>query len=288
MRPIHRTALLALLITSSALALPARQESVHAQKLALSDGKTDANTSEIGGLTEASQFTFVLTEHQGTKVSTTQCFADGAKFRLEPQESKTADHPEGMYAVSLDGGHTTYLVNPAERQFTRVDAEALKAKALEKLSALNKQTGLQIDSPKVETVLTEPGETLDGHATRHYKLRISYSMHFLKNNASRSYVEYQDLWMASDIERKGAPDILIYFRPTGDARIDGAWERELAQIPGFPLQQVTLRTEVNEEGNSSVLRLSREITDVRTAPVPASLFVLPTGYKEVAGQEEIR
>ncbi len=148
-----------------------------------------------------------------------------------------------------------------------------------------KQTTLQIESPKVETMLTEPGETLDGHPTRHYKLRISYSMHFLKTDLRRSYVEYQDLWMASDIEQKGAPNLLIYFRPTGDARIDGAWERELARIPGFPLRQTTLRTEVNEDGNSTVLRISREITNVRTGPVPTSLFELPTGYKEVAAQE---
>jgi len=161
----------------------------------------------------------------------------------------------------------------------------LKARALAKLDTLIQQSGLQIESPKVETVLTKPGETLDGHPTTHHKVRISYSMHFLKPNVRHSYVEYQDLWMASDMERKGAPDILIYFRPTGDARIDGAWERELAQIPGFPLRQVTLRTEVNEEGNSSVLRISREITGVRTEPVPAALFALPTGYKEVAGQE---
>jgi hypothetical protein len=106
-----------------------------------------------------------------------------------------------------------------------------------------------------------------------------------RNNLHRSYVEYQDLWMASDIEQKGASKLLIYFRPTGDARIDGAWERDLAQISGFPLRQVTLRTEVNEDGNSRVLRISRELTGVRTGQVPASLFVLPTGYKEVAAQE---
>ena len=297
MKPTHPTGLLILLIVSFVLALSAqdstpslgglaRQEPERRQKLAASDGKTDAYASETAGLMEASQFTFVLTERQGGRSSTTQCFADGAKFRLEPQESKTTDNPQGMYAISVDSGRTIYMVNPARQEFTRVDAETLKAKALEKLNALNKQTGLQIESPKVETVLTEPGETLDGHPTRHHRLRISYSMHFLKTNVSRSYVEYQDLWMASDIERKGAPDILIYFRPTGDARIDGAWERELAQIPGFPLRQVTLRTEVNEDGNSNVLRISREITGVRTGSVPTSLFELPTGYKEVAGQDE--
>jgi hypothetical protein len=148
-----------------------------------------------------------------------------------------------------------------------------------------KETNLQIELPKVETMLTEPGETLDGHPTRHYKLRISYSLHFLKNNRHTSYVEYQDLWMASDIEQKGASNQLIYFRPTGDARIDDTWQRELAQISGFPLRQVTLRTEVNEEGNSRVLRISREITGVGTGLVPASLFVVPAGYKEVAAQE---
>jgi hypothetical protein len=134
-------------------------------------------------------------------------------------------------------------------------------------------------------VLTEPGETLDGHPTRHHKVRISYSMHFLKTGLRRSYVEYQDLWMASDIEQKSAVNLLVYFRPTGDPRIDGAWEEQLAQIPGFPLRQVTLRTEVNEEGNSNVVRLSRDVTGVRAGPVPASLFVLPSGYKEVAAQE---
>ncbi len=231
--------------------------------------------------TAAAQFTFVLTERQGGQSSTARGFADGAKLRLEPQE----DNPQGGYVISVDGGRTIYLVNPARQEYGRADMQTLMAKVMEKLKALNKQTTLQIESPKVETVLTEPGETLDGHSTRHYKLRISYSMHFLKTDLRRSYVEYQDLWMASDIEQKGASNFLISFRPTGDARIDGAWERELAQIPGFPLRQITLRTEVNEEGNSSVLRISREITKVRTGPVPTSLFVLPTGYKEVAAQE---
>jgi hypothetical protein len=233
----------------------------------------------------AAQFTFLLTERKGGVSSSTQGFADGAKFRLEPQESKTADNPQGMYAISVDGGRTVYLVNPARQEFARVDSQTLMAKAAEKLQALMKETNLQIESPKVETMLTEPGETLDGHPTRHYKLRISYSLHYLKNNLRLSYVEYQDLWMASDIEQKGGSNLLIYFRPSGDARIDGAWQRELAQISGFPLRQVTLRTEVNEDGNSRVLRISREITGVRTGQVPASLFVLPTGYQEVAAQE---
>ncbi|HXW91914.1 MAG TPA: hypothetical protein VEK33_15310 [Terriglobales bacterium] len=207
------------------------------------------------------------------------------KFRLEPEESKNVDNPQGAYALSGDGGRSIYLVEPARQEFPRVDTETLMAKVKEQLTALMKQTSLQIETPKVETILTEAGEELDGHATRHYKVRISYSMHFLKTDALRSYVEYQDLWMASDIEQQGASDLLVYFRPTGDSRIDNAWERELAQIPGFPLRQVTLRTEVNEEGNSSVLRISREITKVQTGPVTASMFVLPAGYKEVAAHE---
>ena len=178
------------------------------------------------------------------------------------------------------------MVNSALRQFARVDTQTLTAEATEKLKALMNQTSLQIESPKVETMLTEPGGTLDGHPTVHHKLRVSYSMHYLKTDVRHPYVEYQDLWMASDIEQKNAADLLVYFRPTGDARIDGAWERELGQIPGFPLRQVTLRTEVDEEGNSTVSRISRDITEVRTEPVPASLFELPKGYKEVAGQEE--
>jgi len=235
--------------------------------------------------TAAAQYTFVVTEHKGDWSSTTQGFAEGTKFRLEPQESKTAENPQGMYAISVDSGRTIYLVNPARQEFARVDFQTLMAKAAEKLKALMEQVDLQIESPKVETVLTEPGGTLDGHPTRRYKLRISYSMHYVKANVRHPYLEYQDFWMASDIEQAGASKLLIHFRPSGDARIDGAWERELAQIPGFPLRQVTLRTEVNEDGNSSVSRISWDITEVRTGPVPASLFVLPTGYKEVAAQE---
>jgi len=239
----------------------------------------------LSAATAMAQFTFVLTERKGGKSSTTQGFADGTKFRLEPEESKTVDNPQGAYALSVDGGRTVYLVEPARQEFARVDTQTLMAEVKEQLTALMKQTSLQIESPKVETILTETGEELDGHATRHYKVRISYSMHFLKTDARRSYVEYQDLWMASDIDQQGASNLLVYFRPTGDSRIDKAWERELAQIPGFPLRQVTLRTEVNEEGNSRVLRISREITKVRTGPVPASMFVLPAGYKEASARK---
>jgi len=66
---------------------------------------------------------------------------DGAKIRLELPDSKDADNPQAVYAISVDGGRT---------------------------------------------VLTEPGETLDGHPTRHHKLRISSSMHFLKTDARLS------------------------------------------------------------------------------------------------------
>jgi len=235
--------------------------------------------------TATAQFTFVLTERKGGESSTTQGFADGTKFRLELEESKTVDNPQGAYALSVDGGRTVYLVEPARQEFARVDTQTLMAKVKQRFTALMKETTLQFESPKVETILTEAGEELDGHPTRHYKVRISYSMHFLKTDARRSYVEYQDLWMASDIEQQGASNLLVYFRPTGDSRIDNAWQQELAQMPGFPLRQVTLRTEVNEEGNSRVLRISREITKVRTGPVPASMFVLPAGYKETVAQE---
>ena len=238
--------------------------------------------------TAAAQFTFVLTERAGGKSSTAKGFADGANFRLEPQQSTADDDPQGAYAISIDSGRTIYMVNPVRQEFMRVDTHTLMAKAAEELKTRMKQMTLQFESPKVETVLSEPGETLEGHPTRHHKVCISYSLHFLKTDVRFSYVEYQDLWMTSDIEQRGASNLLIYFRPTGDPRIDDAWRRELAQIPGFPLRQVTLRTEVNEEGNSSVSRISREITRVRTGPVPASLFVLPTGYKEVEGKESIR
>jgi hypothetical protein len=151
------------------------------------------------------QYTFVRTEREGGKSSTSQGFVDGTKFRYELEESKTVDNPQGAYVLSLDGGRTIYMVDSARREFARVDTQTLMGEVKEQFAALKKQTSLQIESPKVETILTEAGEELDGHATRHYKVRISYSMHFLKTDTRRSYVEYQDLWMASDIEQQGGP-----------------------------------------------------------------------------------
>ena len=238
--------------------------------------------------TAAAQYSFVLTERAGGKSSTAKGFSDGAKFRLEPQQSAADDDPHGVYAISIDGGRTVYLVNPVRQEFARVDLRTLMHKATEELKARMKQATLQLESPTVATALAEAGETIAGHPTRHYKLRISYSLHYLKNDLRASYVEYQDLWMATDIEQEGAANLLIYFRPSGDPRIDLAWEHEVAQMRGFPLRQVTLRTEVNEEGNSRVLRISREITHVQTGAAPPSLFVLPAGYKEVEGKESVR
>jgi len=238
--------------------------------------------------TAAAQFSFVLTERVGGKSSTAKGFSDGVKFRLEPQQSTADDDPHGMYVIWTDGGRTMYMVFPERQEFGRVDTHTLIAKAAEELKARMKEATLQLESPQVATVLSEAGETIEGHPTRHYKLRISYSLHYLKSDLRSSYVEYEDLWTAADFEQEGAANLLIYFRPSGDPRIDLAWEHEVAQVRGFPLRQVTLRTEVNEEGNSRVLRISREITHVRAGTVPASLFVLPTSYKEVAGKESIR
>ncbi len=67
----------------------------------------------------------------GRQSSTAQGFADGVKFRLDPQ--KQTDNAQGLYVISIDSGHTVYLVNPARQEFARVDSETLMAKALEKL-----------------------------------------------------------------------------------------------------------------------------------------------------------
>lgn len=282
MTPTCRSGLLLPVAVLLALAFSTQD---HARSVdGVSDGKNVAYDGEA--VAKAAECSFVITEHKGTATSTTHGFSDGAKIRLEFQDSKTADDPEGVYAISLDGGRTIYIVSAKRKEFTRADTESLKAKAIEKLKALEDKSGLQIESPKVEELLTEPGPTIAGHPTNHHRLKISYSMHSLKTDRRSTYVEYQDLYMASDIERKGAADMLIDFRTTGDARIDGAWDQQIAQMPGFPMRQVTLRTEVSEEGNSNVLRVSREITKIQTGPVEASLFVLPPGYKEVAAQEE--
>jgi hypothetical protein len=218
--------------------------------------------------TAMAQYTFVRTEREGGKSSTTQGFVDGTKFRYELEESKTVDNPQGAYVLSLDGGRTIYMVDSARREFARVDTQTLMGEVKEQFAALKKQTSLQIESPKVETILTEAGEELDGHATRHYKVRISYSMHFLKTDTRRSYVEYQDLWMASDIEQQGASKLLRNHSTSRSRRS----EEGLQQIPEHRLMQCgRIKGNPSVENCQTKTQLQNCCQTVRNCGIPLTI-----------------
>ena len=254
------------------------------------------------GLSSASfagvTFTQVTTV-DGKKTSVTQISADGGNAKMEIVD--TTDNPfmpAGSYMLVSDG--EMLLVNPKARTYARFDASMMDG-----MGAMADQ--MEITDVELEKVVDEPGESIEGYATRHYQFKSSWKMGMQGMPIKTELSTVEDLWTTTAIDIPATP-----MGPSGGgmpSQVTALAENQaLRHVEGVPLKHVTVQsTKVNMGatpglgglgarlggrmlgglgggggGNNDTTTIV-EVTDIiEDIDVPAATFAIPDGYQETS------
>jgi hypothetical protein len=158
--------------------------------------------------------------------------------------------------LRLDQG-AAWRLDPVERTAERLDLEQLRGQT-QSDSAL---AGELMGAGAPDTVRTTelPGKTVAGYACRGWRLRAGSAVVDVYTTAA---VPVRLDAFAEFLEWTGAAEAMA-----------GLWG-EMRKLPGFPLET---RAQVNVLGE--IQETVSTVTRLQVAPVPASMFELPAGYR---------
>lgn len=204
-------------------------------------------------------------------------------------EEKKKDSPlgNGNYLLTRDGGATVYLVNPKEKTYAPFDI----GKALSVISSLSEATGgmisITFSKGYGEIMGDAPGEPILGHPTHNIVVRHGFTltteMKMLGRKSVRKMDTRTEAWVAPDLE-DNALNIWLRKDPpeTGDPEMDKALRVAVIPLDGFPLRTISVTTTTDGKGREKVDQTEMDVTVFREESIPAEVFELPTGYREVS------
>ncbi len=215
---------------------------------------------------------------------TVEGWVEGEGAKIVFSQSGNPWMPAGSYLVTQDGGRTLYLVDPEDKSYGVWDLDAIMKMAGGLLGGMKGVFSMEFDNPRVETLLEEPGGTLLGLPTTHYRYRTSYDlrMKVLGMNRSQSVETVQDIWFTEAI---GDPAFGVWLRKeppqTGHEDLDRLIALETSKIRGFPLKTVDQSTMTGKKGKETTTRTITEVVELeRGVAIAPGTFTVPAGYTE--------
>jgi hypothetical protein len=251
-----------------------------------------SSTAALAGVT-LTQITTV----DGKRTAVTKISADGGNAKMELVESPDNPFmPPGSYMLMSDG--EMLLVNPAARTFARFDASMAEGAA-----AMAGQ--MEITDVAFEKVVDEPGESIEGYATRHYQFKSSWKMGMQGMPMKMESSTVEDLWTTTAIDLPATS-----MGPSAGgmpSQVTALAENQgLRHVEGVPLRHVTVQsTKANmgalgglgglgarmggrmlggagAGGSGGDTTTIIEVVDIEEVDVPPATFELPDGYQETS------
>lgn len=226
--------------------------------------------------------TRVAPERGEPQSTTVEAWVEGAAAKVEFRDSSNPITPAGNYIVTRDGGKTVYLVDPEQKTYAVWDLEAM----LTTVGAVMQgpMLDIDVDDLEVEKLLEEPGGTIHGLATTHYRYRTTYDMviKVIGIRRANSVERVQDIWSTDALDEQALGLWLRKATKTGFDELDELLAAEMAKVHGVALKMEETSVTRGEKGkNQQTSRTSMEVTELeRGVPVPASTFEIPEGYRQ--------
>jgi hypothetical protein len=212
-----------------------------------------------------------------------QVSAEGGQAKIAWEETNNPIFTKGTYMLVNEKGEMIF-VNTEKKTYSKFDLATMMESMDQMMGAANKLGfSMEVENPKVEKVLEEPGGEILGYPTTHYRWHTSYTMvmHMIKPMPDRrsNSDSVEDVWTTTAIQLP--PATAKVFTGMGG----GATMKELqkliettkAKMTGFPLKSVTVSTGSHGRGSHT---MTTEVKDLKKIDIPASTFAIPAGYTE--------
>lgn len=219
---------------------------------------------------------------------TVKASVEGDKARIEFTESKNPMMGKGSYVLTQDAGKTMYMVSPEDKSYSKWDIEAMMGAAGAAMKMMGGFMQMEFSEPKIEKLMDEPGESILGYSTRHYKFRTTFSttVSMMGRKNTTATVKDEEIWSTTKIADAGMGAWLRKSPPSsGNEQLDKMIRAEMNKIEGFPLRHIMVTT-TDASGKQQTHKMVTEVTELSKESVAASTFVIPSDYKELKMEVE--
>jgi hypothetical protein len=237
----------------------------------------------------------VVNSTDGERTSTAQIWIEGDRSKSEILDSE-ADNPfmpPGSYTIASPEG--VYLVNPAQRTFSRFDMSMLEGMA-QAVSAPGTTGSFQFTNARIEKTVDEIGEAIEGYSTRHYQFKAGWTMAMTGMPMSTDFNAVEDIWTTDQIAGNEAATMSVAQSAIPASVRDLAGGQVLEEATGFVLRSVTRQTsKTNMTGmgglggrmaQNMMNRAAQDTTivfeasDIEEIAIPPETFAIPDDYSE--------
>ena len=213
-----------------------------------------------------------------------QVFASAGNVKqvFESVDKENEMFQKGSYWLFKAADNTLYMVNPAEKTFSRLPLNAM----MQMTGVVGKLVKIKISNPVINNEKLGT-ETVLGYPCLHSKQLMEYDMEVkiaIIKTRSHERVE-KEIW--STTKFKGMAEMAEAFRfrdfKTGMEDLDKLIEAQVKADAGlgFPLKMITVNTSVDKKGKEKVTsRQTMEVLSLGNKNIPASFFDIPAGYEE--------
>jgi hypothetical protein len=210
--------------------------------------------------------------------------AEGEQARIEFAETHNPMFTKGMYMLVNAKGEMT-IVNPEKKTYSKLDLGAMMEGAEAGMGAAAKMgVKMEIEDPKIEKVLEEPGGEILGYPTTHYRWHTTYTsvVRLPKPIPDRRMPvdSMEDTWTTTAfgmpahagkaLEGMGGGQLLGELKKVSDLA--------KAKMTGFHLKSVVVSAGHGKHGGQT--KTTTEVTKLRKAEISPAAFVIPAGYTE--------
>jgi hypothetical protein len=213
-----------------------------------------------------------------------QVFAQGGNVKqvFESVANDNEMFQQGSYWLFKAADESLFLVNPAEKTYSRLPINAM----LKMAGIVGKLIKVKIKNPVVN-VEKLGSEAVMGYPCQHTRMLMEYDMEVkiaIIKSKSHEKIE-KETWSTPTF--RGMEEMAAAFRfrdfKTGMEDLDALIEAQMKAEAGlgFPLKMVTVNTLVDKKGNAK--EKSRQVMDVLSLGsknFPAGFFDIPAGYTE--------
>ncbi len=199
---------------------------------------------------------------------------------------------KGTYFIVKDGGKEMLLVNPTEKTYMKWDMMAMMSGAGKMMNAVGGLVKMQMSDIKIETQVLGAGPSLQGYATRHYRMIQNYSVSasmFGRTSKTRSETT-TDYYIAPAlkisnpfVQNDQAAAMMGQFDMFNNPDYKSQMAAANAKMPksGVPLRAETKMVSTDDKGKQETTTSIMEMTNFKSANFPASAFAVPSDYKMV-------
>jgi hypothetical protein len=228
--------------------------------------------------------TRVEPEGQKAQVIRAEAWVDGGSARIELTESDNPLMPGGAYLLTRDGGKSVVIVDPEEKTWARYDLEAMLGSIGNIMQSMGPLLDFDVSNVAVGKLLEEPGGTIHGLPTTHYRYRTSYVMtvKILGMQRANAVERVEDRWLTDALDDAALGVWLRKAPRTGVEDLDRLIDAEMAKVQGVTLKSTDVTTTTGQKGKrSATSRTTMEVSELeRGVTVDPAKFEVPAGYTE--------